>query len=250
MRLSEIESFNTQQLIMVKFTTKKWVHKFLDGNIHMNNFKHFINQEENSKIKGQGDSYEGAHALKLAGANFYNQENILIATASSVDLIERHGIVNNIPMFCMANFSAADFIVLDHGEDYINLKLDIPAEDIQKIKEVFKTDTVAITVSPHAFIKRFDTAAKEKNLGLCCGMIDYIDYQILDKSRKKRFDEGEVDVLFTKHNSLSYQREYRFVLTNVQSEKPYTLELGNLRNMFTEMDADAFFNGSILTLSK
>lgn len=81
-------------------------------------------------------------------------------------------------------------------------------------------------------------------------MVDYSDYQILDKVRKKRFDEGEVDVLFTKHNSLSYQREYRFVLTNVQSEKPYTLELGDLRNMFAEMDADAFFSGSILTLRK
>lgn len=91
---------------------------------------------------------------------------------------------------------------------------------------------------------------KEKELGLCSGMVDYSDYQILDKARKKSFDEGEVDVLFTKHNSLSYQREYRFVLTNVQSEKPYILELGDLRNMFAKMDIDSFLSGSVLSLRK
>lgn len=250
MRLSEIESFDAPQLIMVKFTSKDWIDSFLDGSIYMNNFKHFIDQEESSKLKGQGDAYEGAHVLEIISAKLYDQENRLLATASSGSLVERHEIIKNIPMFCMASFGADDFIVLEHGEDYINLKLDIPAEDIKKIKETFKTDTVAVTVNPHAFIRHFDTVAKKKDLGLCRGMVDYCDYKILDTTRKKSFDEGEVDVLFTKHNSLSYQKEYRFVLTNVQSEKPYTIELGDLRSMFAKMDTDTFLSGAIWSLRK
>lgn len=131
MRLSEIESFDNP-LILVKFTSKEWVDKFLDGSIYMNNFKHFIDQEESSKIKGQGDAYEGAHVLEFVSAELYDQEKRLLATASLAKLVERYEIVNKIPMFCLAGFGVDDFIVLEHGEDYINLKLDIPIEDIKK----------------------------------------------------------------------------------------------------------------------
>lgn len=249
MRLNELEDFNTEHFAMVKFTSKEWVNSFLDGDIYMNNFKHFIDQEKTSKIKGQGDAYEGAHVLEFSNAKLYDKNNNLIATAKFANLIERYIDVNKLPMFCVANFSAKDFVVLEHAEDYIIVKLVIPSEDIEKIKETFKADTVAVTLMPHHFMKRFSNVAEESNLGLSCGMVEYADYKILDTERKKSFDEGNVDFLFTKHNSLSYQKEFRFILTNVKSEEPYTLKLGDLRDLFIELDADAFLNGITLRIN-
>lgn len=244
-----MEGFNNLQFL-VKFTTKEWVGKFLDGSIHMNNFKHFIDQEKNSNIKGQGDDFEGAHVVEVKKINIYYQEDRLFATSTLGNMVERYERVNKIPMFCISSFNADDFVIIKQDEEYIYIKLDIPTDDIKKIKEVFKSDTVAVTNDPNSFIKQFKEEVDKEFSGLEYRMVDYVDYKVLNKSRKNRFDKGELDILFTKHDSLSYQKEFRFILSNIQSEGSKTVEIGNLRSIFAEMDFDYFFYGVGIKIRK
>ncbi|MFS0576321.1 hypothetical protein AB1K83_11845 [Sporosarcina sp. 179-K 3D1 HS] len=249
MRLSEIKGFEVKHFLMAKFTSKEWVHSFLEGIIYMNNFKHFIDQEKASKVKGQGDAYEGAHVLEVSDIKIYDQQNRLVGTAELGNLIERYEGVNRIPMFCVANFSTRDFVVLEQTEDRIRIKLEIPSEDVLRIKEVFNADTVALTLSPHIFIERFKKAAEKSDMGLAYGMVDYADYRILSDARRASFDEGEVDFLFTKHDSLAYQKEFRFILTNVETEVPITVNVGNLKDIFIQMNIDDFLTGTFLDMN-
>lgn len=248
MRLSEIEGLDVKHLIMAKFTSKEWVRSFIEGNIYMNNFKYFIDQEKQTRVKGQGDSYEGAHVIEFANAKIYDEKGNLVGTAEMGNVVERYEVVNRLPMFCVANFGAEDFKVLEQGEDFIKIQLDIPNEHIKKIKEVFQSDTVALTFSPHEFMKRFETKAKKEVMGLAYGMVTYADYKMQDEVRKESFDNGGVDVLFTKHNSLDYQKEFRFVLTKVETDAPITLSIGSLEDIFHIMDVDDFLTGTFIEL--
>lgn len=248
MRLSEIEGFDIKHFLMAKFTSKEWVSSFLEGNIYMNNFKHFIDQEKSSKVKGQGDAFEGAHVIEFSNAKIYTQDNVLVGTAAMGNLIERYEAVNQIPMFCLANFSTNDFVVLEQTEDRIRVQLDIPSEDISKIKEIFNSDTVAITLSPYVFMERFKKAIDEDDSGLVYGIVEYADFKVLNEARKSSFNDGEVDFLFTKHDSLSYQKEFRFVLTNIETEDYVIKNIGNLSDIFVQINVDDFLTGTYLEL--
>lgn len=81
MRLNEVEGLETNDIIMAKFIKSEWVEDFLSGNLYMNNFDHFIEQEKNTKEKGQGDSYEAALVTEARDIRIYDKNGNLIATS-------------------------------------------------------------------------------------------------------------------------------------------------------------------------
>lgn len=164
MLLSEIDGFETKVFMFVKFIKKEWVDSFLDGNMYMNNFKYFIDQENSDSVKGQGDAFEGAHVIKFLNATAYtldeNGSEIKLADVESAALIERDPKVNKFPMFCLTCLGSHDYIVLEKTENIIKFKLNIPEEDKNKIKDTFNADIALVSISPFTFISRFRKVAR------------------------------------------------------------------------------------------
>lgn len=252
MLLSEIDGFETKVFMFVKFIKKEWIDSFLDGNMYMNNFKYFIDQENSDSVKGQGDAFEGAHVIKFLNATAYtldeNGSEIKLADVESAALIERDPKVNKFPMFCLTCLGSHDYIVLEKTENIIKFKLNIPEEDKNKIKDTFNADIALVSISPFTFISRFRKVAEK--LGCLCAHVRYEDFKVYDTLKRENFIKGTADILFSKEVSLSYQKEFRFVLSDVQSDVPFNLELGNLRDIFTPIDINDFFDETYIMVKK
>lgn len=246
MRLNELDGFVTDALIMVKFTNKERVQGFLNGKIYMNNFGYFIDQEKRERKKGQGDQYEGAHVIETNKVKAYDlATGMLMFTAETGNIVERYPEVKEIPMFCLTVFAAKDFKVISHGESSVRFVLDIPEEEKKSLKNDFKeADSAVITFNPRSFIERIKGDLTEKNIPVLSGKVEYHDFSILDRERKKSFDEGELNFLFSKHQSLSHQREFRFVLPNERNRGPNIYNVDSINDLFETMEIDQFLGNT------
>jgi hypothetical protein len=249
MRLNEVEGFEVKDLILAKFTKSEFVEDFLNGNLFMNNFNHFIEQEKRTKEKGQGDSFEAALVTEAQEIRVYDQDSNLIATSKSGNMIERYEDVKQVPLYCMALFDSKDFLVIEQTEDSISFKLDILDEDKEKLKLVFQADKVILTFSPGVFVKRVKDTMMQTDPNFLCGSVKYVDYSVMDNQRRKNFDEMRPEFLFTKHRSLEYQREYRFILPGIRSSTPYVCNIGDLRNLFNVITVDQFLDECIIQMN-
>lgn len=249
MRLNEVEGFENKDIIMAKFTNSQWVEDFLNGNIFMNNFNHFIEQEKRTKEKGQGDSYEAALVTEAQEIRIYDENNNLMATSKRGTMIERYDDVKKVPLFCMALFNSKDFEVLEICDKSIKFKIALPPEDKEELRKAFKSDSVILTFSPGIFVKRVKGALLPIDANLLCGSVKYVDYSIMDKKRRESFNEMRPEFLFTKHFSLDYQREYRFVLPGIRSEGPYTKNVGDLRDLCNVISTDDFLERTFIEMN-
>jgi len=132
MRLNNVEGFESKDIIMAKFTESQWAEDFLNGDLYMNNFNHFIEQEKRTKEKGQGDSYEAALVTEVQNIKIYNNDDKLIATGEGGTIIERYVEVKQVPLFCTALFKPSDFKVMDINDKKVKFMLDIPLEEKEK----------------------------------------------------------------------------------------------------------------------
>ena len=250
MKLSEINGAENYTVMLAKFIRSEYLKDLLDGNLYMNNFKHFVEQEKNSKHKGQGDSYEGAFVTTFDTVDIYI-DDIYAGYAENGALSMRHNAVNNSPLFSMSMLTSRDFKVIEDKGDSIVLKVDFNEEDIKKFKEDFGCDKVAFTLNSITFIERLQNAARKMKTKIGTGSVKYVDFSIMDskhQDRKNRFDEGYMDFLFHKHNSLEYQREFRLILPNIQVDQYYSFAVGNLEYIFHVIDIDEFFSGMKIEL--
>jgi hypothetical protein len=71
----------------------------------------------------------------------------------------------------------------------------------------------------------------------------------MDKKRRESFNEMRPEFLFTKHFSLEYQREYRFVLPGIRSEGPYIKNVGDLRDLFNVITIDDFLERTFIEMN-
>lgn len=241
MRLGEIEGFNNDALAMVKFTKKERVQYFLGGKLYMNNFKYFIDQEKAEKKKGQGDAFEAGNVLMFQNASVFDSDTgQLMFKAKEGNIITRYTETNYIPMFCVSVFGVQDFEVISQTESSVRVKLDIPEEDKKLIKEVFQAESAIVTFNSIDFIERFHKKMEEQDIASLAGKVIYHDFSYYDKERLASFEKGEPEFLFNKDDSLSYQREYRFILPNERNEAGKLYDMGRIDDLFQEMTVDQF----------
>jgi hypothetical protein len=248
MKFNEIIGFEKKDMMLVKFTKSEYVQDLLDGNLYMNNFNHFVEQEKNTKHKGQGDSYEGAYVTTFDSVDIYIEDD-LVGSAESGSLFIRNQYANKIPLFSMSLLTSRDFEVIEEKESSVILKLGFIKEDIQRIKDDFRCDKVVFTFQYNEFLKRLQEASNKISMKCMYDFVQYVDFSILDKKRKERFDQGHLDFLFHKHHSLKHQREFRVILPDIQVEQNYSFRVGDLNEIFYVMDIDDFFSGMKLQLN-
>lgn len=243
MRLNELDGFVTDALIMVKFTKKERVQDFLDGKMYMNNFKYFIDQEKIEKKKGQGDAFEAGNVLMFKNASVFNSDSgQLMFKAKEGNIITRYIETNSIPMLCLSIFGTEDFKVISQSESSVRFRLDIPEEEKQLIKDVFAADRAIVTFNSIEFIKRFNEELVAQDYVPLTGKVNYHDFSYHDVDRAESFEKGEPDFLFNKDHTLSYQREYRFILPNERNDGGKCYNIGKIDDLFQVMTVDQFLH--------
>jgi hypothetical protein len=74
-KLSEQEpKFKNKTMFILKFTKKEYAESLQNGDVYMNNFKWFIEQEKNTGERGQGDALESSLNINKIEYTLLHQE--------------------------------------------------------------------------------------------------------------------------------------------------------------------------------
>lgn len=246
-RLSDIQR-KYRFHIYTKFLKKEYINDLLNGNIYMKNFGFFIDLENKTRIKGQGDKYEVALVDKLLNVQLYDPKtNMLMGTAKSGYKVERYDVMRKIPIFCVACFKSNDFVITKVDEESINVKLDIPVKDQIMFENTFGPYAVILTPE---FKDQMIQASNRDDLGLVFGDTDYQDLEVPSNLRRKDFEQGSDNIFFWKDKYFDNQRETRFVLKNKIVEDHYIMKLGELSNKTKVLTTKELFTDTELIIPK
>lgn len=202
---------------------------FLSGNLYMNTLKFFKGYEEQEE-SNVGDKHEAPMAWLQPGQ--------FIMKLDGVELPEEDGagpmlIQNNahdrLNVLCLYSIHDCDIpnMKQDGFESFVEKQmLSDQAEKLGKFSVVI-TNTCQFSAKVLDGIRRL-------NVDGWAGLVDYYDSEtfhgIFDKSR----------AAFNKRDSYEHQREYRFAIDRENDEdKPFTLEVGSLRDICTPMPTSA-----------
>ncbi|MED1481583.1 MULTISPECIES: hypothetical protein [Bacillus] len=222
----------------VKFLQEEHVESFLDGNLYMNNFQYFIDMENETKQRGQGDNLEAAFVARSTDSRIVDKmTKRVVGFAQSVDLIERYTDVKRIPLFCFSYFSQKDFQVYDETEESFFLTLNVKEEEKKSIFKEFGNTAVLL---PFDFLIDLQDASNENEDSFFLKPVEYCDYDVYDSGRKKLFDEKSIEMLFWKDHFFKYQREVRFLLTEKKTSKPIFFKCKNLKGKSMVMKSEEF----------
>ncbi|WP_394512631.1 hypothetical protein [Priestia aryabhattai] len=228
----------------VKFVKEEFLEGLLEGNIYMSNLGRYIEMEKKTKVKGQGDKYEGAHVFKVLNLQIIDPEtNMVLGTAKAGDFMERHSGTEKIPVFCFTRFSADDFVVEEETDDYIRVQLDIP----QKEKEVFiKEFGDKAVVLPANFPDILSENADKQEYKWAKGKVKYLSYEGMNEERRQKFDDGDIEILFWKEDFFKSQREFRFVITSELVEDHLDFKVDSIKEDSMVFDTKQFLDGFCL----
>ncbi|MCK1983706.1 MULTISPECIES: hypothetical protein [Peribacillus] len=235
-RLSEIERYKGIRFL-VKFVNPEYLDTLLDGKLFMNTLGHFIEQEEKTKIRGQGDKYEGAHVFPVQNIQLIDRKtDQVFGTAKTGIYLERYEGIREIPVFCFTNFTAKDFKLIKEEENSATFILDIDDEEKNKILENFGSKAVLL---PSDFIEMLEEDSNNQNLQFIIRSVLYDDYTVINPERMKKFEENPIEVITWKERFFEYQREVRFAI-NHPTQKPIEFKMRNIREQSVVMDAEKF----------
>jgi hypothetical protein len=236
-KLNEIENCQGFRLL-VKFVNPEFVDFLLDGNLYMNTLGSFIQQEKNTKVRGQGDKYEGAHVFGIDKIKIIDPKtNQVIATAITGVFEERYKGIEKIPVFCFTVFTAKDFKVIEEEEDSISFILDIDEEEKNKILKNFGSKAVLL---PNDFVEMLEEDALKQEMQFLIRSVVYDDFTAINSERRKKFEEKSPEIITWKDSFFEYQREARFAILNYPTEEALTFSMRSIREQSFEMDAEKF----------
>lgn len=201
------------------FEKESYLRDFLNGKLFMNTISYFRKLEEVGAHQ-RSDMNEGINEwlqpkdveLILNGHKFTN----LVApiTMRNVDN-------DNLHLFCMfAGTTKENNINTSEEKTKILEELKIPS----KIKEL---GSFCVLVNrPAVFIERICVVASLKKIEAKIGLVDYYDSHFSSVVSKG------LDAVFNKHDSFSYQNEYRVVIdSKLKMNSPMTLEIGDISDI-------------------
>lgn len=245
-RLSDIEEYK-DIIFLCKFVDPQFLDSLLDGNLYMNTLGHFIEQEEKTKIRGQGDKYEGAHVFEVQNVQLIDPKTgAVIATSKNGMFQERYEGVRDIPVFCFTKFTAEDFKVLEKGEGTVSIMLDIDEEEKDKFLENFGSKVVML---PGGFINMIEEDALKQEHEFTIRSIKYEEYKVVSKERKKAFEEKSVEIITWKDKFFEYQREMRFAILDNPTKEPMIFKMRSIRDGALIIDAEKFLKEYFMQLN-
>jgi hypothetical protein len=227
-RLNTIPGYEGMVYYLLKFGRhKEYLESLRSGNIYMDRFRTYVEQERREKMKGQGDSYEASLVVHALSGEFRDPEtdkllfeigpSTLILTSS--DFLDR-------PVFCSMALDASMLEVVDDCGEYYNTRVMFSDEQKELLPKVFGEHVVSIEFP--VFFDRMHSWFYKHKMPVIAGMVDYEDYSKMTSKRAELFNKQDPNFFLIKDNKLAYQNEYRFVPFTLETTEPMIINVGDL----------------------
>lgn len=216
----------------------------------MNNIKYFIDLENNTNIKGQGDKFQAASVMDDVDIKIYKSGTKELITEGRVDrIITRYNAFNNIPLFCMTVIQSDGFKIKGETDESYKVTLDISKEDMNKILSDFGEK--AVIINPVKFLNTIKEGFHKNGIEFVADKIKYVNFEVNDSNRLKSYANMSMESIYIKDQFFKYQREYRIALINISTSTYYIANIENLRNaIVTVMNTKDFFSNTNLEVLK
>ncbi|MFC0907035.1 hypothetical protein ACFHWD_20465 [Clostridium sp. MT-14] len=241
-KLSYLKGLEDCYLFLVKFTKQKYVNDILDGKLYMNNLKYFIELENKTHIKGQGDRFEAGNVMNNVTMRLYKSgTKKLISKIPIKRVTMRYNFYEKIPVFCLTVFGTNDFDIFEETNKSCKIKLNINDTDKNNIINNFGEKAVIIRLDK--FIDKIEKYNGNNSNSLIYGKVHYEDYNVNSINRYKNYANDSLEVLFTKDIYFSPQREFRIISGNNYTNDYFVANIGTLRDGGAYvLDTDEFLN--------
>jgi hypothetical protein len=210
------------------FEKESYLRDFLSGKLFMNTILYFRTLKEIGTHQ-RSDMHEGINEwlqpedveLVLNGYKFTN----LVAP-----LTMRNSNNDNLHLFCMFAGTTKEKNI-NSSEAKIKI-----VEELKIQSKIKKLGSFCVLVNrPAVFIERIRAVASLKNFEGKLGLVDYYD------SHNTSVVSKGLDAAFNKHDTFSYQNEYRVLIdSKSKMNSPMTLEIGDISDVCQIINLDDF----------
>ncbi|WP_269410370.1 hypothetical protein [Lentibacillus daqui] len=136
---------------------------------------------------------------------------------------------------------ANEFIVEKEEKiDDYNLRIKarslVAEERKRKLKENFQGEILLIA-NPEEFVNRFEKYIARNNMAYKAKLVKYDDFSVNNRERMDSHNkEKSLDYLFWKDDTLSFQQEYRIVITSELNRGPVKHNIGDISDLTMYLD--------------
>lgn len=197
---------NMKPKFMIKYGKEQHLQQIVDGKLRFAPSQTYIKIEEQQHNRGQGDLLEGKMKIKLESLRLHNPKtnNFICELPKSTGIISIQD-VNNIPIFCLSQYSIEDIKIIN-GEDVIVLN----REKLESIKKDIPEATHAlIIIEPEKFISDVRGILGYE---IISDGIHYYDYNINTMEMLMFLTTGCTEIKTNQKLSMTYENRYRHLL--------------------------------------
>ena len=206
--------YGNSPIMFLKFSNKvEHLEKIKAGSLYMNNFKYYIDLEEQSGKAGMGDKVEASLVMYDVDITVAPGESNEV-TVYAESIIIRDAATIHTPLFCMYAVTIDMLEILRISDDKVFCVLKFPEQQLESMKKDFGEHVLIIQAEP--FIFKVEKTFREKKCSYALGYAQYEDYSILNTKRLKSHQERNSRLFFYKDNKFAHQKEYRIVVTGKQ----------------------------------
>lgn len=229
MRLSELLKPDSREIIgFLKFQSREEHLRSLEqGHMRMSNLGCYIEIEKNTGLKGLGDAWEATQVLNDVDLKLMipGTEQVIAHVPARRVTMRTQGVENK-PVFCLFCIDATMLEIIEETSDYYDCRIAFSEEQKQYIPAEF--GDYVMLMNAHAFMTGVKLAFEQADYNYVAGFVEYSDFRVNYSDRIRSFVDGDESVFFWKDQSLSYQKEFRIVITNVDIENPLIVDIGPL----------------------
>lgn len=238
-RMSDIPKYKDQVIAFFKFTN--FTDSLVDGNLYMSPLKRYIEMEKESGEKGVGDVLEAAQVFSNIEFRMYDQETEeLVFTGTSGSMNLRMNGDENRPVYCLFTLHSENLSIVDEDEEYYTAVMNFSDEEIEKMISEFGEKVVLINAN--SFVERMQKTFNNNGYGYVISPVRYDDYSVNYTERIDSYQKNNNEIFFWKDNFFENQKEYRIVITNIETEEPITVNIGDLSDITTILNARELFS--------
>lgn len=201
-----MENDNNKITICIKYFEKKeWAENFIKGKIYANTFQYFIDLENNTKARGQGDANEAQYVMPMIDLILKDPEtgkDVLVFDKAKARIKSDDDLSNHV--LCFSGF------YLEEMECYEieNRKLyKFPKKFLDNMPKEFGEYCVVFTGND-LYESLYDNYLKN-GVSFAYGPIKYCESNSLEKANAHFY--RTIDRFFYKDNDLSNQNEFRCI---------------------------------------
>lgn len=226
---------NVQEFpVIIKILKEEYIESLLNGNLYMNNLKFFVDLEKETGKQGVGDIREASllnikrHELFIQ-INGEDRQQVEIGSAPGI-IYDEKALYH--PVFC----AIGKIINLENNgkNQYVGI-LQLQEENIVDfISGEDSTYKAVVIVNCIDFLDKIN----RNGIPGKHGFVKYRDMGLPNIVDGKWF----LDDTFTKDNRFKNQSEFRIELF-IHSEKPYVLEIGDIRNFAFVVECKTLLTG-------